>query len=211
MLMLLKIVGVIVAAGCVLSHSLAIAGAPVSLASEDFLSHGSLTYKGFHNYAGPTPSGGIFEITTPFQATLYGAPNDKAVWSIECRDDTIDDRRRCEMEDMWSHVRLLFNNSISNPTLCVMANDFPNRSGIFRLEKGQPFTTQISGCFDLKVSHDLTTQLRPGVVVSTRRFQWPDPEPRDTRQTLGPSYPEALALLKFMLARRADHLRLRAH
>jgi hypothetical protein len=100
-------------------------------------------------------------------------------WSIDCRVDSMSDRRSCKF---YGEELFVFYGTSSNPIeVCILSHDFPGRRGMIRVDDYPPVNTGIDGCTS---AASLLPQLRSGTTVTLRYVEWPYDYPKDASEQL---------------------------
>lgn len=97
-------------------------------------------------------------------------------WSIDCRVDAMNDKRKCSFDARKGHVFVYYGFSASPQSVCISGHDFPGRRGQIRVGANPPVTTDTEGCVS---AGTILGQLKTGQQVSTRSYRWPYDYPVD--------------------------------
>lgn len=102
-------------------------------------------------------------------------------WSIDCRVDSMSDRRSCSIKASGGELLVYYGTAGQPQEICIIGHDFPGRRGMIRVDKNQPVSTGLDGCVP---ASRLLSQLKRGTTVSFRYYEWPYDYSKDAQHTL---------------------------
>ncbi len=119
------------------------------------------------------------------------------VWNINCSVDMMNDRRTCMIQDGRVNFLFLYRGT-KNITLCVRGQNYPGTVGLVRLDSAAPIQTSPRGCLNAQATARIIAKMRPGVVVRTRNYDWPESRPDDSETPLNSNFSEVFSLAEFL-------------
>ena len=70
--------------------------------------------------------------------------------------------------EIWLFINL---SKTNKEILCIGGHDYPGKTGMIRIDKNAPITTDVNGC--LRLNKKLDKQLRSGNKITLRGYNWP--------------------------------------